>query len=227
MLFIIQNDADAPLGSYAFRLAERGIDFRTVRLDRGEPLPFLEEADGVIVLGGTMCVHDIGEFPFLEPLKEFTRDCLSREIPYLGICLGGQLLADAAGGVVTRNSGRGERGMVPVTLTAAGESDPLFHGIARTFSTFEWHDDSFERPAGGILLASSAMCHEQTFRLGICAWGLQFHPEVVVGIVENWSRDCNQSERERLLGEFLAAEDEYRAPGLAILDNFLSVAGLM
>lgn len=226
MLFIIQNDPDVPPGSYACRLAERGIHFRTVRLDRGEVLPPLEGADGVIVLGGTMCMHDTGEFPFLLPLREFIRGCLSREIPYLGICLGGQLLADAAGGAITRSSGRGERGIVPVTLTPAGESDPLFRGIARIFKTFEWHDDSFEHPKGSVLLASSAVCQEQAFRLGARAWGLQFHPEVVAGIVEDWSRDENRAERERLLGEFLAAEGEYRASALAILDNFFLAAGL-
>ena len=128
--------------------------------------------------------------PFLHDLKSFIRRVVADGTPYLGICLGGQLLAAALGARVVSNRWE-ELGSLPVTLTAEGCCDSLFAGMPVEFDTFQWHHDSFDIPEGGVLLASSAACPHQAFRMGKYAWGVQFHPESVLTpsgetIMRNW-----------------------------------------
>ncbi|HWI40415.1 MAG TPA: type 1 glutamine amidotransferase, partial [Verrucomicrobiae bacterium] len=114
----------------------------------------------------------------------------------------------------------GEKGVCTVSLTSAGPADPLFAGIASSFTTFQWHDDSFELPPGATHLAGSGVCPVQAFRHGR-SWGVQFHPEVDAAIVECWARHEPQKERERLVSFFSAAATGYDAPSRKLLENFL------
>ena len=183
MLTIIQNDPEVPLGAFAGYLAEAGTPFTIVHPYAGEALPPVGEVSAVIVLGGAMGAHDTGRHPFLVGLKGFIRACVADTIPFLGICLGGQLLADALEGHVTSDA-CGEKGTLTVRLTPEGEEDPLFAGVPEEFVTFQWHNDCFAPPEGAPLLASSPSCPGQTFRFGANAYGLQFHPEVDRAIVD-------------------------------------------
>lgn len=228
MLVIIQNDPEVPLGAFDGYLAEAGTPFTIFRPYGGEAFPLPGEVSAVIVLGGAMGVHDTEKHPFLVPLKGFIVDCVRREVPFLGICLGGQLLADALGGRVISRSPHGEKGTLSVTLTSDGEADPLFVGIEREFVTFQWHNDSFEPPAGGIPLASSAACPNQAFRCGRRAWGTQFHPEVDRAIVDTWSRWTKETAplADQFLTDFIRRENAYREASRRLLANFLRIARL-
>ena len=217
---IIQSDPEVPAGVFAELLAEWRVPYRILRPDYGETLPFFAEA--VIVLGGVMGVHDEAAHPFLRPLKAFLRRVLASSTPLFGICLGGQLLADVAGGAVRSNC-RGERGLVEVSLTAAGAADPLFAGFAERFPVFQWHNDSFTLPPTAVPLATSAACPGQAFRLGN-AWGVQFHPEVDARIVAAWSG--HTPEKAQLAAEFTAAEPAHRLLARQLLGNFLTIAEL-
>jgi GMP synthase-like glutamine amidotransferase len=148
------------------------------------------------------------------------------DVPTLGICLGGQLLAAAVGGRVTAGS-CGEKGLQAVRLSAAGADDPLFAGIGEEFAMFQWHNDCFELPEGAILLASSAVCPGQAFRYGEHAYGLQFHPEVDRSIIGLWARETGQLSAKSVLAEFSAGEDAYRNASRRLLGNFLRLAGLL
>ncbi|RNC73143.1 MAG: type 1 glutamine amidotransferase [Desulfuromonadales bacterium] len=227
MLVIIQNDPEVPPGTYAACLDEWRVPFRLVSPFAGEALPPVDQVKAAIVLGGAMGVHDTVEHPFLAAVKEFIRGTVAARSPFLGICLGGQLLADVLGAPVSSGA-NGEKGTLPVSLTTEGECDPLFAGITRQFITFQWHNDSFAIPEGGILLASSSACPHQAFRVGECAWGLQFHPEVTREIVDTWARwtDETAPEVERFLSEFVAADVPYGAASRRLLANFLRIAGL-
>ena len=228
MLTIIQNDPEVPAGAYADRLRELGVDFRTVTPYTGMQLPFPVDLRAVMVLGGAMGVHDDEHHPFLGPVKRFIRGCVTEGTPFLGICLGGQMLSHVLGGVVTP-AARGEKGTMSVTLTDEGVADPLFKGVSRTFTTFQWHNDSFTVPPRAVHLAGSQICKGQAFRYGGTAWGLQFHPEVTAEIVREWSIWTPETapRTEQFLEEFRTARAAYRAASLQILDNFLSIADLL
>jgi GMP synthase-like glutamine amidotransferase len=175
----------------------------------------------VIVLGGTMGVHDTAEHSFLSPLMRFMADAAEGGTPLLGICLGGQLLSAALGGVVTA-SARGERGLRDIALTTAGADDPLFAGMPARFAAFEWHNDSFDVPPGAVHLAATEDCPGQAFRYGN-AWGVQFHPEVDAHLVAAWSAKIDPGGRH--LRAFAAAEAAHRRMAIRLLENFLTFAG--
>jgi GMP synthase-like glutamine amidotransferase len=212
---IIQNDPEVPIGLFGELLEEWCVPFRLTRLDIGASLP--AAADAVIVLGGTMGVHDDNLHPFLPLLKQFMSRVQAEGTPLLGICLGAQLLAEVAGGVV-RSNACGERGLVAIKLTTAGKADPLFTDILDNFLAFQWHNDSFTIPTGALHLAESAGCAGQAFRIGN-AWGVQFHPEVDGGIVAAWSNGL-------LTHEFALAEAANRALARQLLVNFLATVNL-
>lgn len=228
MLLIVQNDPEVPAGAYAYYLKERRVPFRLMRPFAGEELPPAGEAAAVVVLGGAMGVHDTAGHPFLIGVKGFIGEAVAAGVPYLGICLGGQLLADVLGAPVTPGA-NGEKGTLTVTLTPEGSRDPLFAGISSPFVTFQWHNDTFAIPAGGTLLASSPDCPHQAFRVGERAWGLQFHPEATREVVATWARWGNETAppTDRFVAEFAASESAFRHASRRLLVNFLRIAGLV
>jgi len=220
MLFILQNDPRVPAGIYGDFLQEKLVPHRTLHLSAGEPLPFPTEASAIIVLGGYMGVHDEADYPFLAPLKRFMHAAAEAGTPLLGICLGGQLLADVLGGEV-RSRHRGEKGLHSIQLTAEGRADPLFAGLPPAFAAFEWHNDSFAVPQAATHLAASAACPDQAFRYRN-AWGVQFHPEVARDIVAAWSAKIDPE--GGYAAEFAAVEAAHRAMAGRLLENFLDLA---
>lgn len=217
---IIQNDPAVPLGVFGDLLAEWQVPARIHRADAGAALP--ADPAAVIVLGGTMGVHDAPRLPFLLSLKACLARAVAAGTPLLGICLGAQLLADVTGGAVSSKC-CGEQGLVDISLAPAGIDDPLFVGVAQRFQAFQWHNDSFTIPPGALHLAASSGCSGQGFRVSN-AWGLQFHPEVDRQIVAAWSRHSRAS--AELLAAFASAEAEHLYLARQLLANFLRVAGL-
>jgi len=144
------------------------------------------QIEAVIILGGPMNVYEERRYPFLKEEDRFIKKALEEKIPILGICLGAQLLAKACGARITKNAKK-EIGWCEIELTKQGAADPFFQGIEKSFETFEWHEDTFEVPRGGELLAKSETCKNQAFRFGENAYGLQFHPEVTGVMIDEWS----------------------------------------
>ncbi|HET8952245.1 MAG TPA: type 1 glutamine amidotransferase [Solirubrobacteraceae bacterium] len=154
----------------------------------GEPLPAPPaEYDAIAVFGGGMNVRDADRLPWMRAEVELLRDALQLGVPVLGVCLGAQLLATAAGAEI-RRSPSPEIGWFDVARCFEGERDPIFAGLPARFLAYEWHSYAFALPAGSVELARSAAC-PQAFRLGETAWGVQFHPEVVPEIVREWALD--------------------------------------
>lgn len=224
MLQIIQNDPEVPPGNLLDHLVIPHVVHHPYR-DGFLPEP--EHTSALIVLGGAMGADDDQSHPFLADLKNLIRAILARSVPYLGICLGGQLLATALGARVASNRWE-ELGTLSVSLTDEGRADRLFSGVAEQFATFQWHHDSFDIPAEGTLLAASAACPHQAFRVGTCAWGVQFHPEVTAAIIRDWCAwDAATSARvEELVAEFNTHAGDYRMTARRLLLNFLQAAGL-
>ncbi|HEY3308182.1 MAG TPA: type 1 glutamine amidotransferase [Desulfuromonadaceae bacterium] len=225
MIHIIQNDPQVPPGLLADQLDRLKQRWSLVQTWREEALPEPSLITAVIVLGGAMGANEDTKFPFLSPLKKFIGEIVEQGIPYLGVCLGGQLLAAALGAKVVSNRWE-ELGTLEVTLNQAGCQDPLLKNIGKLLTTFQWHHDSFDLPEGALLLASSPACPHQAFRFGRTAWGLQFHPEVTETIIRDWCAwdPATKVRTEELLNAWRARKVEYCQVSARLLDNFLMVA---
>jgi GMP synthase (glutamine-hydrolysing) len=195
-------------------------------VDEAGPPRAVDDYDAVLVFGGQMNVDQEDAHPWLRDEDELVRSLVDRGVPLLGVCLGGQLLAKAAGAHVGP-LGERERGFVRVELTDEAEGDPLFGSLPREFDVFVMHEYAFHVPEGGVELARSSVC-SQAFRLGERAWGVQFHPEIRVEQIEDWLRDGtevpNRAEREALLAELRARIGEWQAFGAGLLRAFLAAA---
>jgi GMP synthase (glutamine-hydrolysing) len=143
-------------------------------------------ADAAIVLGGAMHPDQDDRHPWLRPELRFLEQQLERGTPLLGVCLGSQLIARAAGAQVFR-AVEPEVGWLPVEVTKDGAADPVASALPPRFHAFQWHHYTHELPEGAVELARSPVC-TQAFRLGR-AWGVQFHPEVRAEQVESWLAD--------------------------------------
>ena len=224
MLHIIQNDPEVPPGNIAENLDILGFPYCIRHPYRGDLPPNPRDVSAVIVLGGAMRANDEERHPFLKSLKIFIREIVEQQTPYLGICLGGQLLAAACGGSVASQRWE-ELGTLAVDLTIDGRTDRLFSGIGDSFTTFQWHHDSFDIPPGGTLLASSPACPHQAFRIGTNAWGTQFHPEVTEEIIRNWCAwDPATGQRSDELAADWQTAVNYKTTARQILENFLKTA---
>lgn len=154
----------------------------------GEPVPGpVQDFDALAVFGGGMSVADAERLPWLAGELELLRDAVSTGTPVLGVCLGAQLLAAAAGAPVHR-AAVPEIGWLEVERLPPGADDPVLSGLPDRFTAYQWHSWTFELPAGAVELARSAVC-PQAFRLGESAWGVQFHPEVTPDVLAEWIDD--------------------------------------
>lgn len=186
-----------PEGPYriAEALAERGVEVEVCRVFAGDDVPSdVSGHDGLVVMGGPMSAADDAGFPTRGAEILLMGDALARRVPLLGICLGAQLLAVAAGGRVYRGAAGPEIGWMPVRFTDAVKTDPLFTGVHSAVVALHWHGDTFDLPPGAIHLATSDMYANQAFRVGDGAWGLQFHLEVdgagVAAFMEGFGDDA-------------------------------------
>jgi GMP synthase (glutamine-hydrolysing) len=141
----------------------------------------------VMVFGGSMHPDQDEEFHWLEHEEEFLRAALEDEVPVIGVCLGAQMLARAAGAWVGP-AREPEIGWVEIELTPEGRADPVLGVLPPRTETFQWHHYTYGVPQGGAELARSEVC-SQAFRAGERAWGLQFHAEVTLPMLEAWAAE--------------------------------------
>lgn len=189
----IVHQRDAGPGVFAEAIRERGdeLDIWLPPKDRApaaDPFGY----DAVLVLGGAVHPDQAGEHGWLGGERELLRQLMAREVPLLGLCLGGQLVA-AAAGATPRRALRPEIGWHRVELSSEGAEDPLLAPLAPGFEAFQWHSYEFPLPAGAVPLAHSDVCL-QACRIGPSAWALQFHPEVSGGDALHWIDDYRADE---------------------------------
>jgi GMP synthase (glutamine-hydrolysing) len=154
-----------------------------------QPAPSVEDVDALMIFGGSMHVDQNNEHRWMDPEKQFIRDALVHGTPMLGVCLGSQLLAEAAGARPHRME-EPEIGWYEIEITDAGAADPVVGPLAPSAELFEWHHYAAPLPPGGVELARTPLS-VQAFRIeGKPAWGLQFHAEVtrenLFGWLDGW-----------------------------------------
>jgi GMP synthase (glutamine-hydrolysing) len=201
-VYALQHVATEPVGTIADGLQARGVGVEYVRVYAGEPVPrSLDEAVGLVVMGGPMGVYEQDELPFLRDEIRLIESALGDEKPVLGVCLGSQLLAAALGATV-RKAGRKEIGWFAVSLTEEGRREPLFESVAERFVAYHWHGDVFDLPRGAVPLASSERTAHQAFRFGASAYGFLFHLEATPQIVADMvTAFAGELEEERIDGD--------------------------
>ena len=177
---ILQHHPIEGLGSLTPWLAQHATSSQIVRLYAGEECSAPETVDLLIVLGGPMSVNDEEELPWLVAEKTFIRQVIDRQRPVLGICLGSQLIASALGAAVRPNPHK-EIGWLPIEGIAASTALPF---TIPTTTVFHWHGDTFDLPAGAILLARSVACAHQAFLYKEKVLALQFHLETTPELVK-------------------------------------------
>jgi GMP synthase (glutamine-hydrolysing) len=209
----IVHQPDAGPGVFAEEMRDRGVELDQWTLsERGSGPPReIAEYDAVLSFGGAMHADQEGRHPWLRFEKDFLAAMLDDGMPVLAVCLGTQLLADAAGGTARRAS-EPEIGWLEVEVTDEGASDPVVGPLAPSFTAFQWHSYEALPPDGAAILARSPVC-PQAYRIGDRAWGIQFHAEVTATDVSHWIDDYQVDEDAVRIGidpEKLREETEPR-----------------
>jgi len=191
-LLVIQHLEREGPGLFYQVAKERGMRIETFYMNKGDDLPKTNKDDLLLIMGGPMGIKDIGskKYTWLRAEKDFIKSELKKDTRIIGVCLGAQLLANAAGGDVEIL----EDGAPPKPFTEIGWSPVFFYKSNKEFNQFcetpfqvlHWHCDRILLPEKAVLIASSKRCKEQFFKIGALAYGLQFHIELEKKMTEDW-----------------------------------------
>jgi GMP synthase (glutamine-hydrolysing) len=227
---IIKHVAIEGPGLIEYCLKQEKIRYQILNLTSGVHLPKLDGFTHIVFLGGPMNVYEEDRYPFLKDEDLFIKEAIQRGKAILGICLGAQLVAKALGAKVSKAPAK-EIGWYDVSLTEIGLQDPLFSNLPKTFPVFQWHEDTFEIPKAGKLIATSSPVPHQAFRYGEKVYGLQFHLEVTEEMIREWMETYEEefkglqlpppfSKAEIMTETGIKIETSIRR-GISLLTNFL------
>lgn len=208
-VLVVEHESDTGIQRVGRALVAEGAQLHVVGPEAGIALPEnLAGFDALVVLGGSPGPEDDEIAPWMPRTRELVRQALDAELPYLGICLGAQILGVVAGGAVGEAT-RPEVGLCSFELTPDAAADPLFGGLeteAGPLRAMQWHFLEVTRlPPGSTALARSSACANQAFRVGRNAWGVQFHLEADADIAKGWAEPERAKPELARLG--LTAED--------------------
>ncbi len=186
-LLVFQHIACEHPGILRSFLREDGVAWDAVELNAGEAIPALEAYDALWVMGGPMDVWDVEDCPWMiEEKRAIRRWVRDLDRPFLGLCLGHQLLADALGGTCGPQRPP-EIGVLDIELTPEGAADPLMRGLPPSFKALQWHSVAVAQPPdGAVILSGSPVCRCQALRVGTGAWGVQYHVEIEETTIPEW-----------------------------------------
>lgn len=190
VVLVIQNEIDDPVALVGQWINEVGVEVDVIHAYRGEHVPASLPAkySGAITMGGYMGANDDIEFPWLIDARSLMKDVIANDIPFFGICLGGQLLATAVDGKVGPTPVP-EIGVASFRVAGNAAGDSVFGHLAdKDVIAAEWHKDYItDLPDEAVVLAGNDVCPVQAFRIGQNVYGVQFHPEIDSEIFSSWA----------------------------------------
>lgn len=234
---IFQHIACEHPGVFRRFFLEDNIATTAVQLDEGGTIPDLSEFDALWVMGGPMDVWQEDEHPWLVAEKAAIRHAVvDLKMPYMGLCLGHQLLAEALGGEVGPSQ-QPEIGIMDVSLNKAGLQSPFLKGLSKTQKCLQWHSAEITRVPDSVeVLASTQACQAQAMSYGTHAITMQYHVELEDDTVPNWGAIPEyKSALENAVGEGALQKFEteaaanmsgFNATAKTLYDNFLATTGL-
>jgi GMP synthase (glutamine-hydrolysing) len=232
-LLVVEHEAQCPPGWMGEWLADAGLRIDVRRPYAGDALPTdLVAHCGVLVLGGEMGAYDDTDHPWLTEVKELSRAAVEGRTPFLGICLGHQLIAVALGGEVARAPLGQQIGVLEAGWTAEAHQDPLFGPVAALDDApaVQWNNDVVTRlPDGAVDLAHTPRGELQAARFAPTVWGVQWHPEAGEEIIRPWADNDRDDAVERgvdvdgYVDDVAAARDRLRATGKVLADSFAAL----
>jgi GMP synthase-like glutamine amidotransferase len=231
-LLILQHERTDPTGYLGELLQEKSLAYDVCQVGE-EALPAPDGYAAIIALGGSQHLYERAKYPYFSTEEALIRQIVQQGIPFLGVCLGGQLLASALGGAVKRHS-EIEIGFYDIPLTAEGMADPLYAGFPGYHTTFHWHEDTFDLPKGSILLASNGITTNQAFRYSQHAYGVQYHIELTPEILYDWMNHFDTPEEaldqdlvDAIMRDSQRQFTQYRTHTRLMLENFLGIGDLI
>tara|TARA_R110000782_G_scaffold49668_18_gene108092 strand:- start:1215 stop:1943 length:729 start_codon:yes stop_codon:yes gene_type:complete len=203
---------------------EDGIDLHVIELDEGEQIPDLKAYDALWVMGGPMDVWEEAKYPWLINEKAAIQKAVNElKMPYVGICLGHQLLADALGGEVGLGTFP-EVGVMPIYKTETGKQSPCLKNMPDKMHCLQWHSAEVKTaPAGMDILSYSDKCAIQSLSLGTQVFTMQYHQEIIAPTVSGWSNiPAYKRALEKSLGK--NAVNKLEQDALENMDDFNKTA---
>jgi GMP synthase-like glutamine amidotransferase len=222
-LLIITHDESDGSGTLGEFLKSRRLNIKIAKPSKGGMLPANPRRfAAIITMGGPTGVYDEDRHPFLRKEAEFLEQAIENNIPILGVCLGAQIIAKACGARLVKDTGQ-ELGWKNVFVTNEGKRDILFQGLPNVMKVFQCHEDTFEIPHGGLLLATTNGCPNQAFRYGN-AYGLQFHVEITSEILMEWFN--GKPELSEYIDVYRGIERDFFTQAKMIYSNFMWLVDL-
>ncbi len=214
-VIILQHVASENAGTILGFLKNKRIPFQQVNLYAKKfKFPDIDKAHALIVMGGPMNVYEEDKFSFLKSENTYIQEAILRGVPYLGVCLGSQLLAKAMGAKVYKAK-KEEIGWDVVELTSRAKEDPFFKGYrSHKLKVLQWHGDTFDLPRGAVHLAANKDVPHQAYCVAGLFYGLQFHIEVNRPMLETWFK------KHPDLAQILKEYDRYKPQLKKITDQF-------
>lgn len=228
MILVVRHKAEIGLGHLTPVLDELGLSYRYIDpfMDQwqAESDDWVADAEsdevrGLVILGGPQNADDPD--PYLNAERDLIRRRVLADKPTFGICLGSQLIARALGAPAYQKL-YPETGWTPIFLTEAGKNDPVMAALGDGTPQIQYHNDSFDRPAGSVLLAYSMTCPHQAYRIGQRVYAVQFHPEADLPTIQDWFGPKNTDEPDGplIMAETVATYEERRERSLAMFRTY-------
>ena len=232
-LLIVKNIPREGPGLLEGLLQEEGLDYDLIDLESGDTIPSPNDYKAMVVLGGPDSAND--STPKMTAELEKIKTALEANIPYLGICLGMQVLVKAAGGEVVKAENK-EVGFIDpsgvqydIQVTDEGKRSPLLVGLPDNLEVFHLHGETVVLTEKMTLLGTGRYCKNQIVQVSPTAYGIQSHFELTPEMLVAWAEqdpDLVPLGKEKLVADYEAIKDNYTAIGRTILSNFLKLAGL-